>query len=399
MECRILFHDSSFERVDWCKLDPQSGEVVESGVSDSEKLIEICSGSSKVIVYIPQQLVSLFSPKLPPRASKQQINSIAFSVEELLAEDIEDCFFAVLTQQPDQTVPVAVINQQIMDNLVQILSQQHINARLILPQIYLSPWSDEEDLLATITAVEQGFLIRTARHAGIVCQQNMLNQMLSLLANGNSTTRNRVVIYDENVLTGIEPGKLVVEKQLKLNLLTQKIDDHSVINLKQKDYESSHQWLGVLKQWKWAMVAMLLLTVAYISGTVVDGWQKAKTYSEIISQQQNLLSQYLPQLEITDQPKKQLIKILADSQGNAGQVGFLDLLHEYSRLKTGFSTVNTEKILFQKSRLLVNLETADLNSMESFRVQLEKSEFRVDIENVNISPDKTTGRLVMRDNI
>ncbi|MCK4707545.1 MAG: hypothetical protein KAU21_02925, partial [Gammaproteobacteria bacterium] len=108
MECRVQFHDISLQIIDWCRLDSSSGEVIESGVSDSAQLAEICSGSTKTLVFLPQQNILLTSPQLPPKANKQQLNSIAYSVEEYLAEDIENCFFAVLAQQADHSVPVAV---------------------------------------------------------------------------------------------------------------------------------------------------------------------------------------------------------------------------------------------------------------------------------------------------
>ncbi|MBT4076811.1 MAG: hypothetical protein HOE78_09500, partial [Gammaproteobacteria bacterium] len=82
--------------------------------------------------------------------------------------------------------------------------------------------------------------------------------------------------------------------------------------------------------------------------------------------------------------------------GGEGNVGFLDLLHEYSKLKAEFREIKTLKIQYQKSSLVVSLETGDLNLMESFRDRLGKSQFPAQIENVNINPDKTTGRLVMR---
>ena len=76
---------------------------------------------------------------------------------------------------------------------------------------------------------------------------------------------------------------------------------------------------------------------------------------------------------------------------------FIDLLHEYSRLKKDFIGIVSNKILYQQSALVVNLQSRDLKTMESFRSKLESSRFPARIENVNINPEKTTGRLVMRE--
>ncbi len=397
MECRIQFSDNELQNFSWCKLQSSNGDVIASGNSSSDLLAEICSESSKVIVFFPQQDILLASPQLPPKATKQQLNAIAYNIEEFLAEDIEDCFFAVLSQQADYRVPVATVNRETMDNWVQFLTSNHINTRYILAPFYLCPWSDDNDLLATICPLDEGYLIRTGLHEGMFCQQTVINQFVETMIKDLSATRNRLVIFGELELKNIDFTKLNVEQRDSINLLAQPVDSQSCINLKQKDYQSSHQWLGLLKNWRMPMVAMVLLGMVYVAGYILDGLQKEKLFNDIIRQQQSVLSQYLPDLETTNQPKMQLIKALSESRGMGGQHGFVKFLHEYVNLRKGFNTVITDKILYQKSTLIINLETKDLNSLESFRNKLEESSFQVQIENVNINPDKTTGRLVMRE--
>ncbi len=396
MQCRIQFYHEDADQFDWCKLDETSGEIIESGNSNFDELANVCAESTSTLVFIPQQNILLASPVLPPKASKQQLNAIAFSIEELMAEDIEDCFFAVLTQQDDHSVPVAVINREVMDGWMQLLSSNHIQTRFVLPQIYLCPWSTDDDLLATVCPVEGGFLIRTGKHDGLFCRQAILSEMITLLEKNKSSTKSRIVIYGDDVLADFKSTDIVFEQQGAINLLTRPVELLSCINLKQKDYQSSQQWLGLTKKWRWPLVAMALLTVLLAAGMLLDGWKKEQLYMDLINQQKAVINQHLPDLKVGNQPKKQLIKVLAGSRGSEGQVGFLDLLHEYSNLKTGLIGIKTQKILYQQSSLVVNLEAGDLNSMESFRSKLEKSNFPAQIDNVNISPDKTTGRLVMR---
>jgi len=396
MQCRIQFHPDHIDRFEWCKLDETSGELIESGVSGSDELSSVCADNSQVLVFIPQQDILLTSPVLPPKASKQQLNAIAFNIEELLAEDIEDCFFAALAQTPDHAVPVAVINRDEMDEWMKLLSSIHVNARYVLPQIYLCPWLADDDLLASVCPVDEGYLIRTGKHDGLFCQKTILHQMLTLLEKNKSSDQNRVIIFGDDTLTDLEFSKLVIDHQESINLLAQTIDIPSCINLKQKDYQSSHQWVGLFKSWRWTMATLFLLVVVFSAGLLLDGLKKERLYTDILSQQHALMNKYLPGFEVGNQPKKQLIKVLSESRGGEGRVSFLDLLHEYSSLKTEFSAIKTLKIQYQKFNLVVSLEASDLNSMESFRDRLGKSSYPAQIENVNINPDKTTGRLVMR---
>ena len=397
MECRILFRDKELQLFDWCKLDDSSADILDSGRSVAiDELKSVCSNGARVTIFLPQQTILLTTVMMPPKASKQQLNAISFAVEEKLANDIEDNFFATLPQQADNFVPVAVIDREIMDNCVQLMAKQHINASMILPQIYLCPWSDEDGLLASVCQWYDGYLVRFGNHAGLYCQSDILEPVLSLLGKQKNPDQTRLDIYAaDNHFDTITQG-LDIKLNSPVNLLSQRFDPHLCVNLKQKEYQSTHQWVELLKHWKWPVAAMILLALVFTAKDLFTLWENDQLYANLIRQQQLILKTHVPDLTPDDQPKKQLIQLLAKNQAGAGEAGFLDLLHEFSRLKTGFNTISTNKILYQQSSLVISLESKDLNSLESFRSQLEKSKFSAEIENVNINPDKTTGRLVMR---
>ena len=397
MECRIQFLDKSLQQFDWCRLDIATGKLVAAGRSAVDELKSICAESQKVLVFLPQQTLMLTTAKFPARVNSQQLGAIAYTVEEFLGQDVEDCFIAITAQQADHTVPVAVIDRTIMDDCIQLLSEQHINARFILPQLYLCPWSDDPALLASICPFEDGYLIRSGLHEGLFCHASILQTLLKQLLQQKTTEQTQLDIYATDFELEFSAEGLSINRHQSLDLLTQPLNLQSCINLKQKEYQSSHQWLGLTKKWRWPMVATILLIVVLISSNLLDILQKQQVLDDLITQQQALLSQYLPDLEPSTQPKKQLIRVLSENQGLMGKTGFIDLLHEYSQLKSEFSTLTTDKVQYQQSRLIISLEASDLRSMEAFRAKLEASPYPAEIENVSINPDKTTGRLVMRE--
>ncbi len=396
MQCRILFHDRSLQRFDWCKIASGDEQSVECGSEDVDQLAAICAQSSQVIIFLPQQDILLTQPVLPPRASKQQLAAIAYTLEESLAEDIEDCFFAQLPQQPDQTVPVAVIKREIMESLTALLNRSHVNVRQVLPAACLCPWSQDDDWLASVCAVEGGLLLRYGEHQGLFCDAAVVENIFSQLSKSIDSARNRIDWYaDTNLpaLTGDTPFK--VNRLAPIKLLAQPLDLASCINLKQKDFLSSHQWSGLIKRWRWPAVALLLLAIISFAGVLIDGWHKQQQLEQIIQQQQDVLAPHLAGQPVSDHPKDQLVKLLSQSRGGQGQAGFIDLLYEFSRLKAGFDKLKIDKIVYQKDQLMVNLQAPDLNAMEAFRTRLESSRYPGRIENVSINPDKTSGRLVM----
>lgn len=397
MECRIQFHDKDFEHFNWLKLDQTSETINDSGSAHVDELKSICSETTHVTVFLPQKDILLTSAQLPSRANKQQINAIAYAIEEQLADDVENCFFAVTSQQDNDTVPVAVIDQQIMDDCAQLFSRLHINIGQILPLVYLCPWSGEQAVLASICPISDGYLIRYGLHEGLYCQASILNQLLSLLDQQTDSERKKLILFGEVGLTEPTAEGWTIDRLSKIDLLSQIIDSKQVINLRQKQYQSTHQWKAMLKHWQWPVVAMILLGTVVIAGNFLDFINQQKVYDELIARQQSVLKRYLPDLETSDQPKKQLLKVLADNRNSNGGAGFMEMLHEYSQLKTGFTAIDSRKIQYQQSRLVINLQSKDLKSLESFRSKLDNSQYLVEIENVNINPDETTARLVMRE--
>ncbi|MBL7000601.1 MAG: hypothetical protein ISR73_12115, partial [Gammaproteobacteria bacterium] len=134
MEYRIQFLDKSLQQFDWCKLEMATGKLMAAGRSSQDDLKSICAESQKVVVFMPQQNLLLTAAQFPARANNQQLGAIDYSIEEFLGQDVEGCFVAITAQQADHKVPVAVIDRQIMDDCIQLLSRLHINARYILPQ-------------------------------------------------------------------------------------------------------------------------------------------------------------------------------------------------------------------------------------------------------------------------
>ena len=390
---RILFHDASLQRFDWCRFDSAT-QLAETGEGEIEQLGRLFSPGSAVSVYIPQQLLLMTAVQMPPRASKQQINAIAFAIEDQLAQDIEECFFAVLPQQQDDSVPVAVISQATMDELTLLLAEHHIQVRTILPQVYLCPWDSEESHLASVCRIRDGYLIRTAQHEGLYCEADALATVLSLIQKQSDRGANTVLICGEiHEAADIKGLESIIQPEI--DLMSASVDEPRCLNLKQKQYQSSHQWISVLKRWKWPAVACVILLLVVVSNMGMDLWQQKQRLDHLLQQQNELLQRHLPELAGSVNPRLALTRYMADTQQSGQQAGFLDQLHEFVRLKQGISELKLGKIQYQKSSLVVDLESKDLRSLETLRSKLAQSSFKARIDNVNINPEKTTGRLIM----
>lgn len=391
-QCRLRF-DEDFESCDWEIIDAEAEPKMRSGTVAVDDLASCCEGVNRVTCFIPQQHILMTSAQLPPRAGKQQLNAIAFAVEDQLADDIENCFFATAVQQPDGQVPVAVINRALMDQCIEILSQNHIRAMQILPEIYLCPWLDDEAVLCTLTPRGEGLLVRSATHAGLYCNRSILQPILQILIRDKSASQQQIHTYgDVDLQDAVPDGIEVIQHDAAKSVDT---FEHGAINLRQKEYTLSNQWFGAIKKWRWPVTAAALLLLVLLTNGVLEYWNQTRRYDALIQQQQQLLQQYLPELPLSDDPKTQLAKVLADSGSGSNSASLIDFLHEYVKIKDRFKTLQTSRILFQDQQLVVSLETRELKSLEDFKLAMEKSRFNSKIENLNINPENTTGRLIV----
>jgi general secretion pathway protein L len=395
MECRVLFHDNTFQAFDWSKLDESTGRIMSSGSASIADIKQICQQDcNRLLVFISQQDVSMLVPELPARAGKQQLAAIAYSIEDQLAEDIELCFVANMPQQVDNTVPVAVIRREIMEDCMQALAQQQLQVRYVLPQNYLCPWAEDDSVLASLCPVRDGFLIRYGKHQGMFCREEILAQVLALLAK-SSGEGVKVLCYSSGGMPDLKLEGISVEPIEAFHPLGQPLDEQDCINLKQKEYQSSQFVWGIVKMWKWPAVAIVILALTSVISQIVGYQSHLSNYRQLVGEQQQLLQSQLHMTLSDDPPKKQLIAYLSRAGVSQGQGGFLDLLHEYTRLKSDFADIKNDRIQFQNDQLVVNLVSKDLKSLESLRSRLGNSRYVSKVENVNISPEETTARLIM----
>jgi len=393
MACRIRFVDSELTRFHW--LRTLANADVESGEADSGELRNICAKAGPLTVFLPQQAILLTQAMLPPRASKQQLNAIAFAIEEQLADDIDDDFFALMPQQPDGSVPVAVLARDLMDRLSAVLTEQHVQTRHVVPEGYLCPQSTDEDWLASVCPVADGYLVRYGAHAGFYCGETLLPQSLHLLKSKAPEARVRVDFYAEDLPAELEQGSLECRQLSRIELLAAPLELSACINLKQKEYQSNHAWLGVIRTWRWPIAAAAMLALVYLGSGALDIWRMEKQYQELIAQQQGVLKAHVADITPGSRPRDQLVKLLSSNRSLDQQAGFLDLLHEYTQLKEGLQTISTSKILFQQSRLVVSVESRELKGLDELREKLAKSTYSASVDNVNIKPDETTARVIL----
>ena len=97
--------------------------------------------TGEVVVLVPTRDVLRTLAEVPSRQHRQIVQAVPYVVEEQLAKDVEQCFFALGGRTPSGMIEVAVTDESNMQRWCQQLAEMQLTSALLLPRSELLPWT------------------------------------------------------------------------------------------------------------------------------------------------------------------------------------------------------------------------------------------------------------------
>jgi len=392
---RLLIQFADAELIDfrWATFD----ESADSGTldwqqADADELSALAVQIPyPLIIVIPQQCVYLTQVELPERASRQVLSAIEYQVEDQLAQDIESQHFAI-GDSSENPVAIAVVARPIMERCMTLVRSHDLRLMQIIPELFLCPWPGDG---VALTEGYHGYLLRYGKYRGLKCTSQALPAMLEMVK--------RDVEFDTITFYGAEDEAAPVVGQYKLQQQAfaptrlGELVDGPVIDLQQRDYQLSSAWRKLAKTWKWIalLFAGLLALGAYNKAIALHGLEQELT--GIKQQQYDLLKPYLPADTNPDANlKKLLIEHLKQFQRSQREQGFLKLMLEFTRARSGFPEVQISRIGYQANKLSFEISSSQLNDIEALLETVKKQGVNAKLLSLSIKPDQSSGRLELQ---
>lgn len=174
-----LFIRLSESDCDWCLFDA-TGEATSQGQGPLESLTTVVGEDfqGRVVGVVAGESVLLTQARVPSRQYRQIVQALPFAVEEQLAADVEDCFFALGDRGAGDQIPVAVVNRDLMDRWNEQLSAITPAVKVLVSESMLAAQPANPpaaELLAACAVIEgdrvhfgwQGGLAMTARYSDL----------------------------------------------------------------------------------------------------------------------------------------------------------------------------------------------------------------------------------------
>ncbi len=408
-------------RVHWLiKTDGQE-EIIASGeLPNAGELTQLTEKSSarNVIAFVPASDIAIKRLKVPGSSQRAIRLAAPYMLEEELAQDVEQLFFAfsdIKNDEQGHNCFLAALERKQLTLWQQWLTDAGIFCKVIIPDALALPTVPNS---STAVMLGEQVLIRLDEWQVMAFEANawpivaphftvprVLSEgekvVVSSAESNNNDTEQKSAILAYSALSEI-PEEITVEylpQELPLAILA---NNHSMkFNLLQGEFQVKEKRSAASKNWLWVAGIACLALVLNFTLKGVELYQLSEQQSAI---ENDIISQYKAAFPNTKRVriatvKSQLRQKLAEV-GNSGEVaGFLPLLIKLEPALASVPEIKPQTLKFDGKRQEVRMQTIakDYQYFEKLKVALEKAGLTVNLGAQNNQGDQISGSFSISD--
>ena len=383
------------DSISWLVYSRTEDEIIASGeLPNAEALSSLTerAGQRSVIALAPSSEILLKWVELPPKAGRKIISAIPFMLEDELATDISQQFFAIGPKRDDEQA-VAVVSHEKMELWQSWLSEAGLFCDTIIPDVLAVPVT--ENGWSVLTLGEQ-LLVRQDTFKGV---QGEATWLLPTLVHFTAQQESPITItnyagIDLSTLPNIEEAQAPLE--LPMQVLAKEAMQSS-FNLCQGDYKVKRKRSGVLNQWR---VAAVLAVLALCTSLIDKGFSlyQLKAQNQALSSEINTaVKAGFPNIGTYRNVRLKLQSELAKLEQGGGSASMLIMLDQ---LAPAFSAtdVKPQTLRFDATRTEIRIQAQGKNfeALEQFKRTAENAGFVVEQGAINNRDNGVVGTVSVR---
>ncbi|MFZ8199647.1 type II secretion system protein GspL [Alteromonas portus] len=381
--------------ISWLVYSRTEDEIIASGeLPNAEALSSLTerAGQRSVIALAPSSEILLKWVELPPKAGRKIISAIPFMLEDELATDISQQFFAFGPKRGDEQA-VAVVSHEKMELWQSWLSEAGLFCDTIIPDVLAVPVT--ENGWSVLTLGEQ-LLVRQDTFKGV---QGEATWLLPTLVHFTAQQENPITItnyagIDLSSLPNIEEAQAPLE--LPMQVLAKEAMQSS-FNLCQNEYKIKRKRSGVLSQWRVAAVLAVLALCTSLIDKGVSLYQ-LKAQNQALSNEINTaVKAGFPNIGTYRNVRLKLQSELAKLEQGGGSASMLIMLDQ---LAPAFAAtdVKPQTLRFDATRTEIRIQAQGKNfeALEQFKRTAEGAGFAVEQGAINNRDNGVVGTVSVR---
>ena len=381
--------------ISWLVWSTAEEEIIASGElpnADALSTLAERAGHRAVIALAPSSEILLKWVALPPRAGRKVLSALPFMLEDELATDISEQFFAIGPKVGDSQA-VAVVSHAKLQMWQQWLADAGLFCNHLIPDVLAVPVT--ENGWSVLTLGEQ-MLVRQDTFQGIQGEQAWL---LPTLGHFTSQQEAPVVItnYAGIDLSGV-PNITVNDAPLELPMhVLAKEALSSSFNLLQGEYKVKRTRNNAWAQWRVAAVLAVLVLCTSLVDKTVTLYQLKSDNAALSSEIDQAVKSGFPNIGVYRNVKLKLqyeLDKLSKSGGDASMLVMLDQLSE----AFASTQVKPQTLRFDATRTEIRIQAQgkSFEALEQFRRQAEGAGFTVEQGAINNRDDNVIGTVSIR---
>jgi general secretion pathway protein L len=381
--------------ISWLVWSTQEEEIIASGELPNALALSTLAervGQRPVIALAPSSDILLKWVTLPPRAGRKVLSALPFMLEDELATDISEQFFAIGPKNGDQQA-VAVVSHDKMRMWQQWLSNAGLFCDTLIPDVLAVPVT--ENGWSILTLGEQ-LLVRQDSFKGMQGEQTWLLPMLSHFA---SQQEEAVTITNYAGLALDDmPNTTISEAPLELPMhVLAKEALASKFNLYQGEYKVKRKRSSGLSQWRTAAVLAVIVLATSLIDKTVTLYQLESQNAALKADINAAVKAGFPNLGMVRNVKLKLQSELAKLEQGGGDASMLIMLDQ---LTPAFAAtkITPQTLRFDSTRTEIRIQAQGKNfeALEQFKKLAESAGFVVEQGAFNNRDNGVVGTVSIR---
>lgn len=394
--------DMAGQQASWHPMGKSPALIAPKGEGTLKQAADALHGW-RILVVAPAEEMLLTHVAIPTKNQQRLIQAIPFTLENELAEDLDQLHFVSGERGKNGNTPVVVIaRDRLSDWLVQ------------LKAVGLQTYGLYPDLLGLpLTAGHWSLflhpgrvLVRTGIDSGFCIDPENLRELLTLAYDQADTPPEQLDLYQSSgfdmpgdLLDYLEQQLCPVQQHKSLGglapLLADNLHEKQAINLLQGQFKQIDKRAVQWRRWLPAAVVFGLLVCLSIVSSIVDYVRYGDDLTRLTAEIEQTFRQALPETKRVIDPKAQMEQYLRQLRSGqaAGGADFLGIIALPAAVIATRKESQLENISYRDGQLDLKITLKELPALEEIKKQIEAGHYTVEIRSANVSGDQVSAHL------
>jgi general secretion pathway protein L len=393
---------SAPQQIEWVQLD-QQGRQYGAIRNDAHEDLRVLARDRRVIVLVPAMHVITTEVDIPPTKSSARMRQmLPFALEETLAQDVDELFFAVGPRRSSGKIAVAIVAEERMTCWL-----DELRALGITPAAIYAEFEGVPDTPGALTLIAEGRSVmgRLAGATPFFLEGLNLPQVIGLLDRGaDKSGSSHLLLYADRTAYALHESTFPVLRDSSATFEARLLEGSSLphlaatlvaqpgTNLLQGPHAPSSDWREALRPWRLAaslLLGLLLLTTATQAATYLNLQRQER---DLASRVEQICREGFSSAQLAGCRAEVQRRLAAAGQGSvSSQQGFLATLQAIAEHRDPASAITA--LSFRNGVMDLRIVAPSVPALDEFVQRMGDSGLEARIQSVNPGEDGVESQL------